>query len=181
LTNTVWLDRQPRFLTAEAKRVFQTTVLDLSQNQKQAPVLVVDEAHLLSGTMLPEIQFLTNLAMDSLSPVAFILVGQPELRRTLDLQAFEPIQQCISLRFHLSRPTGEKANRYIKHQLMVPVSHRETSTHEALHVIHQFTRGIARRINNVCTSCLLDAFTRKKSVMGDRLAHRVLEAEFRTH
>jgi len=114
---SVQLDREPRFITAEAKRVFQTAVLDLYQNQQKTPVLVVDEAHLLSGLMLEEIRFLTNFAMDSLSPMALILVGQPELRRTLALQAFEPIQQRVNLRFHLGGFTAEETHSYVKHQL----------------------------------------------------------------
>jgi len=178
---SVQLDREPRFITAEAKRVFQTAVLDLYQNQQKTPVLVVDEAHLLSGLMLEEIRFLTNFAMDSLSPMALILVGQPELRRTLALQAFEPIQQRVNLRFHLGGFTAEETHSYVKHQLDVAGCHRDLFTREALQVIYQFTRGIARRINNVCTSCLLDAFTRNESVIDDRLVRRVLEAEFRTH
>lgn len=175
------LDRQPKFLTAEAKHTFQAAVLELYQNQKKTAVLVVDEAHLLSGVMLEEIRFLTNFSMDSLSPMALVLVGQPELKRTLALQAFEPINQRISLRFHLSGFSEEETQSYVKHQLDVAGCNRELFTREALQLIHQFTQGIARKINNVCTSCLLDAFTRSESIIDDHLVRRVIEAEYRTH
>ena len=53
------------------------------------PLIVIDEAHLLSPAMLEEIRFLTNFHMDSASPMALCLVGQPERRNKLRLRAFE--------------------------------------------------------------------------------------------
>src|SRR6476469_9871645 len=44
------------------------------------PVLVVDEAHLLDNQQLEAIRLLTNHEMDSGSPFAVILIGQPSLR-----------------------------------------------------------------------------------------------------
>ena len=49
------------------------------------PVLVVDEAHLLDNHQLEAIRLLTNHDMDSGSPFAVILVGQPTLRQRLRL------------------------------------------------------------------------------------------------
>jgi type II secretory pathway predicted ATPase ExeA len=54
-------------------------LLDIYENKKKTPVLVIDEAHLLSPLMLQGIGFLINFQIDSLSPLALILVGQPEL------------------------------------------------------------------------------------------------------
>ncbi|GFG54208.1 hypothetical protein MAGR_56490 [Mycolicibacterium agri] len=49
------------------------------------PVLVVDEAHLLDNQQLEAIRLLTNHDMDSGSPFAVILIGQPSLRHRLRL------------------------------------------------------------------------------------------------
>ncbi|MGH8975355.1 MAG: ExeA family protein, partial [Acidimicrobiia bacterium] len=51
-------------------------------------VLVVDEAHALSLAQLDELRFLTNADMDSHSPFACLLVGQPTLRRRLKVGGF---------------------------------------------------------------------------------------------
>ena len=73
-------------------------------------MVVIDEAHLLSHQMLQEIRFLTNFKMDSLSPMALILVGQPELKGTLAMQIFQAITQRIQVRYHFGgltlRETG---------------------------------------------------------------------------
>ena len=57
------------------------------------PLILIDEAHLLSPAMLEEIRFLTNFHMDSASPMALCLVGQPELRNKLRLRAFEAVSR----------------------------------------------------------------------------------------
>jgi type II secretory pathway predicted ATPase ExeA len=44
-------------------------------------VLLIDEAHLLSPAQLEELPLLTNAEMDSQSPFAGILLGQPTLRK----------------------------------------------------------------------------------------------------
>ena len=51
-------------------------------------VLIVDEAHLLAADQLEELRLLTNADMDSHSPFACLLVGQPTLRRRIKLGTF---------------------------------------------------------------------------------------------
>jgi type II secretory pathway predicted ATPase ExeA len=52
----------------------------------RTPVLILDEAHLLDHvTQLEGIRMLTNSDMDSRSPFACLLVGQPTLRRRIKL------------------------------------------------------------------------------------------------
>ncbi len=51
-------------------------------------VIVVDEAHLLTPAQLEELRLLTNAEMDSRSPFAGILLGQPSLARQLRLGIF---------------------------------------------------------------------------------------------
>lgn len=51
----------------------------------RTPVLVIDEAHLLDHTQLEGIRMLTNHDMDSRSPFATVLIGQPTLRRKIKL------------------------------------------------------------------------------------------------
>ena len=46
----------------------------------RTPVLVIDEAHMLDHDQLESIRMLTNHDMDSSTPFATILVGQPTLR-----------------------------------------------------------------------------------------------------
>ncbi|MGC8634999.1 MAG: AAA family ATPase, partial [Candidatus Limnocylindrales bacterium] len=51
-------------------------------------VIVVDETHLLTPEQLEELRLLTDSDIDSRSPFAGILLGQPSLARQLRLGVF---------------------------------------------------------------------------------------------
>lgn len=170
----------PKFLRGEAKRQFQHLVWDLYENQKKVAVVIIDEAHLLSGDMLQEIRFLTNFNMDSISPLALILVGQPELQATLQLRVFKPITQRMNVRFHLESMSSQETREYMTHHLEVAGSTHPVFTTEAMDAIYAHTRGITREINNVCTASLLDAVLRKDKLIDAIHVSRIL-TEFDDH
>lgn len=168
----------PKFLRSEAKRQLQHLIWDLYENQQKVAVIVVDEAHLLSGEMLQEIRFLTNFQMDSVSPLALLLIGQPELQATLQLRVFKPITQRMNVRFHLEGLSTQECRDYIEHQLSVAGSTHPVFTTEAMDAIYAHTRGISREINNVCTAALLDAVLRKDKLVDAIHVTRIL-SEFK--
>jgi general secretion pathway protein A len=49
------------------------------------PVIVIDKGQELSTAMLNKLRFVINFDVDSVSPLALILTGQPELRDRLKL------------------------------------------------------------------------------------------------
>lgn len=68
-------------------------------------MIVVDEAHLLTPQQLEELRLLTNSDMDSRSPFAGILLGQPSLARQLRLGVFAALDQRIAVRYHIGPMT----------------------------------------------------------------------------
>ncbi|MDR2180883.1 MAG: AAA family ATPase [Synergistaceae bacterium] len=78
------------------------------------PLMIVDEAHLLSHEMLEEIRFLLNLDMDSRSSCALILTGQTELKEKLRLQVHQAIEGRMDVRFYLEGLTQEEVETYVK-------------------------------------------------------------------
>jgi len=61
----------------------------------RTPVLVIDEAHLLDHDQLESIRMMTNHDMDSSTPFATILVGQPTLRHSVKLGVLAALEQRI--------------------------------------------------------------------------------------
>jgi general secretion pathway protein A len=166
-----------RFYRGDAKRQLEKALLNLFEGNR-TPVIIIDEAHLLGKDMLEEIRFLMNFKMDSFSPLSLILIGQSELKLTLQTQACEAIAQRINVRFHLTAMNESETAAYVKHHLRVAGVQREVFTDGALHIIHEYSGGIARKINNLCTSCLLHAFAKSKSLVDDHMVRVVLENEF---
>lgn len=166
---------EPMFLASDLKRQFKSALMDIYENKKKTPVAVIDEAHLLSPSMLQEIRFLTNFEIDSLSPLALILVGQPELRDKLRLRSLEAISQRISTRFHLEGLNYEELSEYINHQLEMAGEKRQIFTEASLKMIYKETRGILRLTNRLCTECLLDAVSRKQELVDEDSVERVID------
>lgn len=158
------LDCQPRFYRGDAKRQLHRVVTELVETQRKTPVVIIDEAHLMGKEMLEEIRFLMNFRMDSYTPMSLILVGQPELRRILQLQIYEAIVQRVNIRFHLPGLDRQETADYIRHHLNVAGVQANLFTDDAIEIIHEFSGGIARKINNLRTSCLLDAYLRRKTL-----------------
>jgi len=102
-------------------------------------------------------------------------LDQPELRERLRLRSLEAISQRITTRFHLHGVNFEELKGYIQHHLKVVEEERLIFTESALKRIFTYTRGILRKTNNVCTSCLLDAVARKQQLVDEDSVERVLD------
>lgn len=172
------LGYEPRFYRGDAKRQLQKALADLTDTEKKTPVVIVDEAHLLSREMLEEIRFLLNLQMDSYSSLALILIGQTELRETLKLQVHQAIAQRIDIRFHLNPMEQTETAMYVKRHLEAVKTPGEVFTQAALGVLHQYTGGIPRKVNKVAIACLMAAAGKQQRLIDDHLMRVVIESEF---
>jgi len=167
----------PRFYRGDARRQLHHALQERDDAGKQ-PVIVVDEAHLLGRAMLEEIRFLLNFDIDSRTPLALILAGQPELRVTLKLECFAAIAQRVHLRAHLPPLTPSESEQYIQHHLEQAGASGALFTEPALRLIPAFTGGLPRQLNNVCSACLLYAYGQKRQLIDDAIAKEVIDTEF---
>src|SRR2546429_49619 len=63
---------------------------------------------------------LTNHDLDSQSPFACLLVGQPTLRRKIKLGVLAALDQRIALRYTLPPMTAQETTSYLRHHLPPP-------------------------------------------------------------
>jgi len=166
-----------KFYRGDAKRQMHREIWQLVGEKNKTPVLVVDESHLLSREMLEEIRFLLNFRMDSYSPLSLILVGQSELRDTLSKQVYEAISQRVQVRYHLPPFERKDTEGYIGKHLVNAGRTLELFSDAAIDIIHEYTGGIARKINNVCATGLLYAMNQKKRMIDDYMISHVIEME----
>ena len=167
----------PRFYRGDARRQLHRALQERDDAGKQ-PVIVIDEAHLLGRAMLEEIRFLLNFEVDSRAPLALILAGQPELRATLKLECFAAIAQRVHFRAHLEPLTPAESTQYIQHHLQLAGAPGPLFTEPALRIIHAYTGGLPRQLNNVCAACLLYAYGQQRQLIDDAIAKEVIDTEF---
>jgi len=169
---------EAKFYRGDAKRQLSKEMTTLIENHKKTPVIITDEAHLLSREMLEEIRFLLNFKMDSYNPMSLILVGQSELRDTLKKQIYEAICQRIDLRYHLSPYDRQQTEEYIKKQLDYAGETREIFTDRAIDAMYEFSHGVARKINKLAVACLMHAAQLQKRIVDDHMVRLIIEEEF---
>ena len=164
---------------AEAKKQLHEQVSVLKAVDDIDTVCVVDEAHLLSFEMLEEIRFLLNVKLDSVSPIALILSGQTELwKQRLSLQKCAAIRQRIDIQSVLNHYDRSKTGEYIRHQLAYAGAQSEIFTEGAITKIYDYSTGIPRIINKVCTNVLIYASQNRLRLIDDHAVTTVLECEF---
>lgn len=169
---------KPAFYRGDAKRQLHKALEQVIEVEHKSPIVIADEAHLLSREMLEEIRFLLNHKMDSHSSLALILVGQSELKDTLRLQVNDAISQRVDMRYNLVAMSKEETRNYIKcHMEMAGITH-DIFTESGIGVIHEYCAGIPRRINKLATLCLMTASSRNMTIIDDRLIRIVIETEF---
>jgi general secretion pathway protein A len=123
------------------------------------PTLIIDEAQNLTPELLEEIRMLSNLETDDAKLLQIIMVGQPELRRTLALPGLLQLRQRISINCHINPLSRHEVEEYIMHRLHI-AGNREAVTFsgEAIDIIFKYSRGIPRLINIICDFLMLSAF-----------------------
>jgi len=140
-----------------------------SERRKRV-VIVCDEAHLLSTEQLEELRLLTNADMDSRSPFAGILLGQPTLRRRLRLGTFAALDQRIALRYHLDGMDLAETASYLVHHLKLAGRSDPLFSDDAVALIHQTARGIPRAVNNLAVQSLVAAYAENKGIVDESSA-----------
>jgi type II secretory pathway predicted ATPase ExeA len=169
----------PRF--HKAALIPQTADLLAAEDHERGRtvVLVLDEAHLLDTNQLEELRLLTNADMDSHSPFAALLVGQPTLRRRIKLGTFAALDQRIALRYTITGMTADETSSYVGHHLKLAGRSDTLFSDDALTLIHQVSRGLPRAINNLAVQALVAAYATNKTIVDESSA-RAAVAEVTT-
>lgn len=147
------------------------------------PVLIIDEAQNLNHDLLEEIRMLSNLETDNAKLLQIILVGQPELRKTLTSSTLIQLRQRISINCHLQPLTRFEVEFYILHRLEKAGDREAASfSQETIDIIYTYSRGIPRLINIICDFILLAAFAEETRAIDAALVLDIIgDLDFEYH
>jgi len=139
----------------------------------QRTILIVDEAQNLEPDTLEELRMLSNINADKDQVLQLILVGQPELRTTLQRPDLVQFAQRIAVDYHLDPLDAEDTRAYIEHRWRVAGGADGTFTAEACARVHRFAKGVPRLINLLCDTALVYAFADGLQVVDSQLVDQV--------
>lgn len=122
-------------------------------------LLIIDEAQNLGPAAIEELRMLSNFQFGNRALLQSFLVGQPELRDILRLPQMEQLRQRVIASCHLGPMSAEETRGYIEHRLRhVGWQNRPAFDPQAFDAIFDWTSGVPRRINLLCSRLLLSVF-----------------------
>jgi general secretion pathway protein A len=134
-------------------------------------LLVIDEAQVLTETMLREIRLFTNFEQDGRSLIRVFLVGQPELRKKLARPVNKALAQRITLNYHIEPLVPEETREYIQYRLQVAGTSRPLFSPEAVQLVHRYSQGLPRQINVLCDHALLTGYVGNHPQISGEIIH----------
>jgi general secretion pathway protein A len=145
------------------------------KEQKRA-VLIVDEAQNLPVRSLEELRMLSNFQEGARPLLQSFLLGQPQFRETLASDELEQLRQRVTANFHLGPIDSAETRAYVEHRLQL-VSWRGDPeiTDDAFALIFEYTDGVPRRINNLCTRLLLFGALEEQRRLDARAVEAVVD------
>jgi general secretion pathway protein A len=149
------------------------------RQQGRLVLLVVDEAQNLGTDALEEVRMLSNLETEKSKLIQIVLVGQPDLRDTLERPDLEQLRQRITVSYHLGALDAADTAAYVNHRL------RRASTgapvefpRDVTDLVHERSRGVPRIINVICDAILLFGYGAEQyDVSLDLAREAVVELE----
>lgn len=139
-------------------------------------LLIVDEAQDLTAKAMEELRLLTNLQQDGQPLLQIFLLGQPELRELIHAQGLEQVHQRIIATSHLQALKEDETRAYVEHRLRVVGWCNDPAISTAVFpIIYQFSEGVPRRINLICSRLFLHTFVEQRHQIGVQDARTVVQ------
>ncbi|HVO65261.1 MAG TPA: AAA family ATPase, partial [Syntrophales bacterium] len=144
-----------------------------AQNEKV--FLIIDEAQSLDTKLLEEVRLLTNLETAKHKLLHVILLGQPELNKTLADERFRALKQRITIRYDLSMLNQNDTREYIFHRMKkAGARNLLIFDGEAINAIYEYSKGIPRLINILCDNALLTGFSQERNRITKPIIQEVI-------
>jgi type II secretory pathway predicted ATPase ExeA len=138
-------------------------------------VLIIDEAQNMEPRVLEELRMLTNVNAQKEYLLHLIIIGQPELKATLQKPEMRQLTQRISVFYHLGHLSLKETRAYIAHRLSVAGGRADLFTEDAIEAIWEVAHGVPRIINTLCDLALVYGFSAGADRIDLSLAQEVLE------
>lgn len=145
-------------------------------------LLVIDEAQALPMSAIEELRLLTNLNQDNKPLLQIFIIGQEELRELVHSPKLEQLHQRLVASCHLYPLDEEKTEEYVKYRLkQVGWDEDPDFEPDVFPYVHQFSLGIPRWINMICSRILLHGMVEEIHHITLKDLHEVLDGLMTEH
>ncbi len=151
-------------------------ILDRINLNDKCTLFIIDEAHLIDPKILTDLRLLISSIDEEIS-LKILLCGQEGLGQILKRSSYADLVHRITLQFVMQPLSNEKTDAYIDYRITKAGGSAKIFEPEAKNLIHDYTGGVPRQINNVATACLINAAARNLKKITETLVNETM-AEF---
>ncbi len=146
-------------------------ILERAQSSELTTILVVDEAQLLPPEALSDLRLLVS-SHDS-ERLKILLCGQESIRDQLRRTRHLDLVHRLSVHYRVRPLSKEQTIAYLDQRMKAAGSNSSVFEPEAKSLVHDYSKGLPRQINNLATACLLGAASRKTQKITEALVHEI--------
>jgi len=169
------LGYEPLFSKPKMVSRIRSAFDDLVRSKQRYPLLIIDEAHLLPPFAFEQFRLLLSTNMDSRSLASLLLVGPPVLNQTSHLSIHEAFRQRLTNAYQVPSLDLKETIDYINHHLHIAgFLTGSPFSDDALKRIFEFSRGIPRQINRICTTALIAGRLDQKQILDDSTIRKAI-------
>lgn len=148
-------------------------ILERIKLNDKCTLFVIDEAHLIDPKILTDLRLLIS-AIDEDVSLKILLCGQESLNQILKRSSHADLVQRITLQFVMQPLSNEKTGAYIDYRITKAGGSTKIFEPESKNLIHDYTGGVPRQINNVATACLINAAARGLKKIAEALVNETM-------
>ena len=154
----------------------QLTDFLITQHQAgQISLLVIDDAQNLTIESLELVRLLCNLETGQEKLLQILLVGQPELEKTLALPQLRQLKSRIIKHTRLTGLKKDELTRYFDFRVNAAnAAGRLSIQPAAIHQLYQATQGNPRQVHLVLDRCLYGLASQRQSIIDLPLLRRAV-------
>ena len=139
-------------------------------------LLIVDEAQTFSAEALEELRLLSNMSMEGRALMQISLVGQSDLRETLDSPRMEQLWQRIIAWHHLQPLNPEEVKEYVEHRLTTADWNGAPGLDDDIFpLLHEWSQGVPRKVNILMDRLLLFGYLEERPQLGRQELQAVID------
>jgi len=152
--------------TSGRKNLLSRLAADFKRSgDKPFPVVVVDEAHEMQRQSFIDLCSLLHDVRLRTAAAAVVLVGQPVLKKMLELDIYAPVRTRLTCLFSMPKLTLEEAKEFIAFRLSLAGADPGLFDDEAVNTLATYSKGNRRMLMNLAALCLEEAARRKEKVV----------------
>lgn len=134
-------------------------------SNKPFPIIIVDEAHEMQKQSFIDLCSLLHDARQRTAAAAMVLVGQPVLKKMLELDIFSPVKTRLTCLFAMPKLTLEETKEFIAFRLDLAKADPSLFDADAIECLATDAKGNRRLLMNLAALCLEEAARRRDKVV----------------